>query len=254
MTTPGFRPTHVVPQDGMAAWESPDPSRPTVPLDALLPVRLLDRLGDWARIACANGWSAWVDGRLLVAVPQAPPAAGSPLARTADPRPLLARVEQALTGYRGAAEDLAAGRLDGESFRARTRGQRVGVIVDGESLWLYDADHERWVYCDGTRLSTYASTGDPAAGTPEPGGDEPEPPPERHEPQHFAEEPAPGGHDPTRVVQEAEVAPGGHGPERLVQEAAPGDHEATQLVQEADPDGQDPTRLVPRVPDEPGDR
>ncbi|WP_326789699.1 hypothetical protein [Streptomyces sp. NBC_00151] len=162
MTTPGFRPTHVVPQDGLPAWESPDPSRPTVPLDALLPVELVDRLGDWGRIVCANGWSAWVDGRLLIAVPQVPPAATRPLARTADPRPLLARVEQALTDYRQAAEDLASGQLEAENFRARTQGSRIGVVVDGESLWLYDGEHERWVYCDGTRLSTFAAERTPS--------------------------------------------------------------------------------------------
>ncbi|MFD9330487.1 hypothetical protein [Streptomyces sp. NPDC060065] len=183
MTTPDFRPSHVIPQDGLAAWESPDPSRPTVPLDALLPVQLIDRLGDWGRVVCANGWSAWVDGRLLIAVPQAPPAAGSPLTRTADPRPLLARVEEALTRYRSAAEDLAAGRLDGQSFRGRTQGQRIGVVVDGESLWLYDGEHERWVYCDGTRLSTFAASEKPAASAREPVPKE-----------------APVGREPTRIV------------------------------------------------------
>ncbi|MGW7268492.1 hypothetical protein [Streptomyces sp. NPDC054842] len=168
MTAPDFRPTHVVPQDGMSAWETPDPSRPTVPLDALLPVQLAERRGDWGRIVCANGWSAWVDGRLLVAVPQAPPAASSPLTRAADPRPLLTRVQESLARYRSATEDLTAGRLDGEAFRGRTHGLRAGVVVDGESVWLYDAEHERWVYSDGTRLSTYAAPGEPSAAAPEP--------------------------------------------------------------------------------------
>ncbi|MCW7947355.1 hypothetical protein AAW14_36805 [Streptomyces hygroscopicus] len=163
MTTSGFRPTHVVPRDGMPAWETPAPSRPTVPLDALLPVQLVDRRGDWGRVVCANGWSAWVDGRLLVAVPQGPPLAGGPPSGTADPRPLLARAEEALAHYRAAADDLVAGRLDGESFRERTRGLRIGVVVDGESLWLYDAVQERWAYCEGTRLSTYATTAEPSA-------------------------------------------------------------------------------------------
>ncbi|WP_405655452.1 hypothetical protein [Streptomyces sp. RK9] len=162
MTTADFRPTHVVPQDGLPAWEAPDATRPTTPLDALLPVCLVDRLGDWGRVVCANGWSAWVDGRLLVAVPQDPPAAGHPLTRTADPRPLLARSEDALTRYRRAAEELASGTADGESFHRRTRGLRVGMIVDGESVWLYDAEHERWVYCDGARLSTYAAEEGPS--------------------------------------------------------------------------------------------
>ncbi|MGW7088494.1 hypothetical protein ACWGH2_34010 [Streptomyces sp. NPDC054871] len=156
-TAADFRPTHVVPQDGLLAWEAPDVNRPTAPLDALLPVQLVDRLGDWARIVCANDWSAWVDGRLLIAVPSDPPAAGHSLTRTADPTPLLARAEEALSRYRRATEELASGKTDGETFRGRTRGLRVGVVVDGESMWLYDAEHERWVYCDGTRLTTYAA-------------------------------------------------------------------------------------------------
>ncbi|MEV6959934.1 hypothetical protein AB0M97_12185 [Streptomyces sp. NPDC051207] len=168
MTTPGFRPTHVVPQDGLAAWDEPDPARPTVPLDPLLPVQLLQRRGDWAQVLCSNGWSAWVDGRFLIAVPQDPPAAGSPLTRTADPRPLLARAEQALARYLAAVEELSAGALDGETFRARTRGLRIGAVVDGESVWLYDSDHGRWVYADGTRLTTYAADEAPRAETPDP--------------------------------------------------------------------------------------
>ncbi|MCT9009121.1 hypothetical protein ACWGKW_22070 [Streptomyces sp. NPDC054766] len=231
MTSPDFRPTHVVPQDGLPAWESPDPSRPTAPLDALLPVELVDRLGDWGRVVCANGWSAWVDGRLLIAVPQVPPAATRPLARTADPRPLLARVEDALTDYRKAAEELASGKLEAEAFRARTQGNRIGVVVDGESLWLYDGEHERWVYCDGTRLSTFAAERTPAIARPhgarppreqDPQRDqdpERERDPERDHDRDLEREPEPRkAHeheaDPTRIVGEA--APGGHEPTRLV--------------------------------------
>ncbi|MFG2143445.1 hypothetical protein ACGFRG_04495 [Streptomyces sp. NPDC048696] len=187
MTAPvDFRPTHVVPPGGLAAWESPDTERMTVPLDALLPVRLAERHGDWARIVCANDWSAWVDGRLLVAVPQDPPVPGAPLARTADPRPLLARAQDMLIRYRSAAEELAAGRLDGETFRQHTQGLRVGMIVDGEAVWLYDAEHERWVYCDGIRLSTYATTGPPSGLAPDGGG------------------PAAGPADATRIVAPGE--------------------------------------------------
>ncbi|MFI8193381.1 hypothetical protein ACIF8T_32190 [Streptomyces sp. NPDC085946] len=169
MTVPGFRPTHVVPLDGMPAWEAPDPARPTVALDGLLPVRLVDRRGDWGQVLCSNGWSAWVDSRLLVAVPQDPPAAGCAPAPAEDPRPPLARAEEAVRRYRAALEDLADGRLDGESFRSRTGGLRIGLVVDGECLWLYDAEGERWLYCEGTRLSPYATTRDPAA-EPQPTG------------------------------------------------------------------------------------
>ncbi|MGW0948344.1 hypothetical protein ACWD4O_38130 [Streptomyces sp. NPDC002623] len=163
MTTPGFRPTHVVPQHGMPAWEAPDPTRPTVPLDALLPVRLMERRGDWGHVLCSNGWSAWVDGRFLVAVPQDPPRSDSALATSADPRPLLGRAEQSLARYRAAVEEMADGGLDGESFRRRTHGLRIGVVVDGEDMWLYDFARRRWVYGDGTRLSTYATDRPPEA-------------------------------------------------------------------------------------------
>ncbi|MER5432495.1 hypothetical protein [Streptomyces sp. NPDC002588] len=148
----------------MPAWEAPDPARPTVPLDPLLPVRLLERRGDWGHVQCANGWEAWVDGRHLVAVPQEPPAADGPPTTAEDPRPLLARAEEALARYRAAVEDLAGGGLDGESFRRRTRGLRIGVVVDGESVWLYDPAQGRWVYGDGTRGSTYATDAGPDAG------------------------------------------------------------------------------------------
>jgi hypothetical protein len=169
MTAPGFRPTHVVPQHGMPAWEDPDPARPTVPLDPLLPVQLVERRGDWGHVLCANGWSAWVDGRFLIAVPQDPPATGGPQARTADPRPLLARTEQTLARYRSAVEELARGSLDGESFRGRTQGLRIGIVVDGESMWLYDTEQGRWVYGDGTRLSTHATDDEPRAVAADPG-------------------------------------------------------------------------------------
>ncbi|MFJ8649512.1 hypothetical protein ACIRNI_25760 [Streptomyces sp. NPDC093546] len=162
-TSPDFRPTHVVPRGGLPAWDAPDRARPTAPLDPFLPVQLMDRVGDWGRILCSNGWTAWVDGRLLVSVPADPPAAGQPASRAADPRPLLGRAEDALGRYRRAAEELASGRTDGEDFRRRTRGLRVGVVVDGEALWLYDAEHERWVYCDGRRMSTYAASAGPSA-------------------------------------------------------------------------------------------
>ncbi|MCZ7457274.1 hypothetical protein [Streptomyces sp. WMMC940] len=158
---PGFSPTHVVPGDGLPTWQAPDVSSPSVPLDPFLPVELVDRRGDWGRVMCANGWSAWVDGRLLVAVPQAPPSAGQPLDRTSDPQPLLARAEEVLAQYRRAADELAAGSADRETFRRRTRGIRLGMVVDGETLWLYDAEHERWVYCDGAQLAPFAVAAPP---------------------------------------------------------------------------------------------
>ncbi|RKT08832.1 hypothetical protein BX285_7199 [Streptomyces sp. 1114.5] len=156
-----LRPTHVAPPGGMASWAAPDPGRPSARLDALLPLQLLGRQGDWAQVLCSNGWTTWVDGRLLVALPQPPPAAGGPPARTADPRPALAEAESTLARYRTLLEDLAAGTLDLESFRERSRGLRIGLVVDGEELWVFDPVHDRWCYCDGLQLQTYAATDRP---------------------------------------------------------------------------------------------
>ncbi|MFV5992644.1 hypothetical protein ACNPQM_09355 [Streptomyces sp. NPDC056231] len=228
MATPEFRPTHVVPPDGMSAWEAPDVTRPTEPLDPLLPVQLLGRQGDWGQILCANGWSAWVDGRLLVSVPHGPPESGQPLARTADPRPLMARVQESLTQYRRAAEELAEGRIDGETFRRRTQGLRVGMVADGEAMWLYDAEHERWVYCDGTQLSTYAASGGP--GRPSTA------PTDRGAGEAHAPEP-----EPTRIVDPARVAP--------YRPADPADAEPTQPLRPVDRSGADATHPPTRTGD-----
>ncbi|MBE4737493.1 MULTISPECIES: hypothetical protein [Streptomyces] len=250
MTTTGFLPTHVVPPGGLSAWESPHPDRPTVPLDALLPVQLLERRGDWGHVLCANGWSAWVDGRLLVAVPQDPPAAGAAPARTADPRPLLARAEEALTRYRTEAEALAAGHRDGEAFHERTKGLRVGVVVDGESLWLFDAAHERWVYCDGARLSTFAAVEEPRE-TPAAARETPAVAIEAQVAPRSAPAAAPAStpREPTRIVGE---------PARRPEDRRPTDSRPGGTTRPTDRDPADrvagegePTRLVPPVtPDE----
>jgi hypothetical protein len=72
------------------------------------------------------------------------------------------------------------------------------VVVDGESLWLYDAEHERWVYTDGTRLSTYAVADEPAA--PERNGSVPGR-------ARTGVVRAPDGHEPTRLVPEVPDEP-----------------------------------------------
>jgi hypothetical protein len=157
MTDPDFRPTHVVPLDGMPTWAGPDTAQPSAWLDPLLPVRLLSRRGDWARVACSNGWAAWVDGRLLLTLPDGPPGTANPLADAPDPPALLARLEHAVAVYRRLAEQLADGQIDLEAFRARSAGLRLGVVVDGEAAWLLDLDQDRWWYCDGARLQTFAT-------------------------------------------------------------------------------------------------
>jgi hypothetical protein len=174
MNDTGFRPTHVTPLDGMPTWAGPDPAEPSAWLDAVLPVRVVDTRGDWARVQCSNGWAAWADGRLLIALPEAPAGAAQPLARTPDPRPLLARLERALSAYRQLVEQLAQGRLDLQTFRERSVGLRLGVIVDGESAWLLDLEHDRWWYCHDTQLQTFATVEAP----PDQPGERPAPGPE----------------------------------------------------------------------------
>ncbi|MGW4651838.1 hypothetical protein [Kitasatospora sp. NPDC004289] len=159
----GFRSTHVVPEGGLPSWEGPDPSRPSARLDALLPVMLAGASGDWARVVCSNGWTCWVDGRLLVALPQRPPAAGRPVATEADPRPLLAELEAAIGRYRELLDEYADGRLSLEDFRARTAGLRVGAVLDGPSAWLLDVERGRWSYCAAAQLQPYATV-EPAEG------------------------------------------------------------------------------------------
>ncbi|WAX81533.1 FHA domain-containing protein [Streptomyces sp. KMM 9044] len=143
--------------------------------------------------------ATYTDGHLLVAVPQDPPAPEAPLSRTADPRPLLTRAEEVLAGYRAAVEARAGG-LDGEGFRVRTRGLRVGLVVDGESLWFYDSDHGRWIYTDGTRLHIYAVD----------------------EPPRATEAPEAVGHAPTRIVPGEPVRSVPAEPTRVVTSGPPG--------------------------------
>jgi hypothetical protein len=65
---------HTVPDSGLPTWPRPDPSAAQGPrLDPRLEVDVLKRQGEWAQVRCDNGWTAWVDGRLLLA-PAPPPA------------------------------------------------------------------------------------------------------------------------------------------------------------------------------------
>jgi RsiW-degrading membrane proteinase PrsW (M82 family) len=60
-------PIRLVPPGGMAAWLAPDGARlPVVVLPERAELLVEARSGPWARVRAANGWTGWVDGRLLV--------------------------------------------------------------------------------------------------------------------------------------------------------------------------------------------
>jgi hypothetical protein len=59
-------PTHSVPAQGLRAWQAPDPSGPVVAnLAPGLPIQVSEVRGAWARVICSNGWTGWIDGRLI---------------------------------------------------------------------------------------------------------------------------------------------------------------------------------------------
>jgi len=66
-TAPGWAPTHVVPAGGMPAWDAPDPARrPVAHLSERVELVFMAQAGAWAQVRGVNGWTGWVDGRLLV--------------------------------------------------------------------------------------------------------------------------------------------------------------------------------------------
>jgi hypothetical protein len=63
----GWVATHAAPPAGLAAWDQPDGSRPPmVTLAGGVQLSVTEELGAWAHVMGSNGWTGWVDGRLLV--------------------------------------------------------------------------------------------------------------------------------------------------------------------------------------------
>ena len=59
-------PTHSVPPQGLRAWGAPDPAGPVVAtLAPGLPIQVSEVRGAWARVICSNGWTGWIDGRII---------------------------------------------------------------------------------------------------------------------------------------------------------------------------------------------
>ena len=68
-SAPKWQATHVIPDGGLDTWEKPDPdAKPSDELEEGIEVQVVERLGDWARVVCDNGWAGWIDGRDLVEV------------------------------------------------------------------------------------------------------------------------------------------------------------------------------------------
>jgi hypothetical protein len=58
--------THIVPENGLSAWSTPDGSAaPAAMLAAGTELQALEQQGDWMLVAAANAWTGWVDARLL---------------------------------------------------------------------------------------------------------------------------------------------------------------------------------------------
>jgi hypothetical protein len=133
-----FEATHVVGDDSLDTYETPDASRPTAPLDPGLRVQVTENLGDWAHVVCDNGWSAWVDGRLLVPV--------------AAPNPMWEEIEGALAAQKELLADFETNRIDEATYRARTF--RAGLIIHEGDAWMIDLANQQIHRYDGFQLRT----------------------------------------------------------------------------------------------------
>jgi hypothetical protein len=72
-------PTHAVPAAGTRAWANPDPGPdPIATLEPRVRLAVAERRGDWARVVGSNGWTGWVDARVLEPVAAEPKPAPPP--------------------------------------------------------------------------------------------------------------------------------------------------------------------------------
>ena len=66
---PASTATHAAPYAGLQAWDEPDPSQPVArDLPGGERLRFVDQRGDWAQVVTDDGWTGWVDARLLEAL------------------------------------------------------------------------------------------------------------------------------------------------------------------------------------------
>jgi hypothetical protein len=157
----------VVPAGGLQAWAEPNPAQPPVArLEAGVDIWVADRLGEWAHVRCSNGWSGWVDGRLL---PMAPPPPHSPPAPAAQatPSPVRATAPSAWTATHAVpAGGLDAwGRPDGAvaPLTHLAAGVQLSVVESQPNGWTHVVGANGWRgWVDGRRL-VGAASGPPRA-------------------------------------------------------------------------------------------
>jgi hypothetical protein len=132
-----WAPTHRSPRTGVSAWTAPDGASPAPALDPLLELQVIDRRGDWAHVACSNGWTTWVDGRLL-----------EPLVEL-DPRDdeLVQAGGRTIDAYRTLLADLVAGRIDTGAFQRAAFS--AGFMPRQDDAYMFDLDRGCWARYDG---------------------------------------------------------------------------------------------------------
>ncbi|MDO8363355.1 MAG: hypothetical protein Q7V88_10705 [Actinomycetota bacterium] len=138
-----FVPTHLAPADGLQAWATIGTSQPTSSIPPGLQLELVERVGDWAHVACTNGWSAWVDARLLVDL--------ADVVREAA-ESTLRRLGQALKEYEKAVDDAVQHRIDQPEYQRRAF--QAGLVVMGGEAWFLDLPNRRWCRYDGFTIHT----------------------------------------------------------------------------------------------------
>jgi hypothetical protein len=116
---------------------------PTGMIAAGTEVRVLERRPNGVvRVQARGGSPGWSDGRHLEEIPGSAPSEGA-----AD---FVPQLQAALSTCSRLLDDLKAGRIDRESFRAQAF--RAGLVVRDEEAWLWDYA-SGWYHYDGIALS-----------------------------------------------------------------------------------------------------
>src|SRR5688500_18765034 len=132
----------MAPDAGLRTWATADASQPTAALPAGLQVQLAERHGDWARIVCSNGWSAWVDARELIDVGKI----------VADAQAVFTRLDAAVREYQQVITDAAGQGIDQAEFQRRALN--AGMVVSDDEVWFLDLQNGRWCRYDGFTVTT----------------------------------------------------------------------------------------------------